>query len=141
MGRGFVKLVDPVDRSEWFLEWSTVVDAPITFGMRRDELEDYVRKEYGEYGLTRLPRWLSWLDKTGTSYQGVSSCEAVLETNYAGPDEEEATADDIVRWYCREWWRCRCNCGNAGYRETCWGCGQLKPPSDGGVGEEHATKL
>lgn len=103
MGRGIVKIKDH------YLEWSTIVDAPVTFGMSLAELEEHIRYEYGRSGLRDLPERLARVEQYGTSFIG-TSVEDVLRGNRAGPDEQALTADEIYQAYClcepiRDGWR------------------------------------
>lgn len=97
MGRGFIKLNDGT--RDWYLEWSTVVDAPVTHGMSLDELRDLVRDEYGNEGLRSLPDRLARLDKTGTSFHN-DSVDGVIAFNRAGIDETCLTKDQIIAMFC-----------------------------------------
>lgn len=53
--------------ARWLLEWSTVVDAPITFGMSEPEFLAYYREQHGERALAGLPERLARVAKAGTS--------------------------------------------------------------------------
>lgn len=48
MGRFLIRLDG--DEGPRYLEWSTIVDAPVTFGMTREELATHYRDEYGRAG-------------------------------------------------------------------------------------------
>lgn len=50
-----------------YLIWSTVVDAPITYGMTREQLEKYWRDEYGRRGMEDLAERIGRADEKGTS--------------------------------------------------------------------------
>ena len=82
-----------------YIEWSTVVDAPVTYGMTRDELEAYIREEYGREGERALPARLARLDAKGTSSHIYDSADDVMSVNRAGPDETELTPAEIVAAY------------------------------------------
>ena len=92
-----VKLSDG-ERS-WYLEWSSVVDAPVTYGMSLDELRRHVKEQYGNEGLRELPKRLARCDARGTSAFD-TTLERILENNRAGPNERQATREEIIRWYC-----------------------------------------
>jgi hypothetical protein len=38
-----------------YVVWSTIVDAPISRGMSKEKLSQYIEFHYGEGGLTDLP--------------------------------------------------------------------------------------
>ena len=110
MGRGIVKVAN--DQGEWYLEWSTVVDAPVTFGMTRDELEFYVEDcEVEKYNRSEgllaqeavrqaVERRLERLDAKGTTYYHYESSESLLRLNRAGKNETHFSEDQIIDWYC-----------------------------------------
>jgi hypothetical protein len=84
-----------------YLEWSTIVDAPITHGMTREELHDYIKSEYGEAGLRSLPERLERVEATGTSSR-IGTLEGHIACNRAGPKETELTFDELVAWANRD---------------------------------------
>ena len=94
MGRGFIKIKDR------YFEWSTVVDAPVTYAMTLDELKEYVREEYGNEGLEYLPPRLERVEKTGTSFVG-ETLKSVLSANRAGENEKRISADKIYQRYLK----------------------------------------
>lgn len=89
MGRGFIKL------NGMYLLWSTIVDAPISKPMYRDEaIETALRKgwrsqESAEESLRRA-------DEKGISYRGYEDLDAFLALNRAGPNETSLTKDELV---------------------------------------------
>lgn len=57
MGRYILKIKDH------YLEWSTVVDAPVTFGMLLPEFKEYYRDEYGRDGYRELKHRLERVEE------------------------------------------------------------------------------
>ena len=94
MGKYIIKLGD------YYLEWSTVVDAPVTYGMTLDEFKGYYEWEYGQQGMYTLPGRLERVEEKGTSCYDDSDVDATIIGNRAGPDETELTKDEIYRAYC-----------------------------------------
>lgn len=94
MGRAIIKLHD------YYFEYSTIPDAPVTFGMKREEFEEYYRQEYGNAGMKGLKPRMDRVDDKGTSFIDDKSAEDTLSCNRAGPNEEELTADEIYKAYC-----------------------------------------
>ena len=86
---------------DFYLEWSTVVDAPLTGGMSLAEFEEYYRQEYGNQGMQQLPQILERLERTGCSAHGITLDE-VLIANHAGNNETEISKEEIFRKYCLE---------------------------------------
>lgn len=84
---------------EEYVEWSTVVDAPVTYAMTRDEMTAYLREEYGRQREHETPARLDRCDKQGHSaLWGQSANETVEEFirgNRAGPDESEASLEQL----------------------------------------------
>jgi hypothetical protein len=97
MGRGLVRFER--DGREWFVEWSTVVDAPITYGLTEAELRDYIREEYGRQGSADLDERIVRCRGTGTSFRGETGPTVILG-NRAGHNEALLSEDEIVEWYC-----------------------------------------
>ena len=84
---------------EYYLEWSTVVDAPTTYGMPLDEFRDFYRDEYGKSGMGELDQRLKRVEDFGTS-SIIVSLEDLLEHNRAGPDETSIGRQEILETYC-----------------------------------------
>ena len=93
MGRFIIKIKDR------YFEWSTVVDAPITNGMRLGELHDYIKDEYGKRGLESLGERLQRVETSGTSCLVDDTMEETIRENHAGPNGESLTAEQIYEHY------------------------------------------
>jgi len=103
MPRYIVKLKD------YYLEYSTVVDAPVTYGMTLEQFKKYYHNTYGSYYYHYLRQRLERVDKVGTSCLWDNSAEETLLNNRAGHNEETLTVDEIYKAYClrepiREGW-------------------------------------
>jgi hypothetical protein len=83
-----------------YLEWSTIVDAPVTPGLSLEDFKKYYKEEYGNAGMMNLPRWLAELDKKESSAIGYENIEDLLSFNRAGPKESCLTLDEIYSAYC-----------------------------------------
>lgn len=86
----------------YFLEWSTVVDAPVSYGMRREEFEEYYLAEHGRSGMLELAARLERAERNGTSAIPFTSVESLTSLNRAGPRTECIPFSEIFRIYCRE---------------------------------------
>lgn len=85
----------------WYLEWSTVSDAPRTYGMPLAEFREYMRDEYGRSGCRDLDARIERADVNGTSMMHYScTAKDAFTSNRTGPDESELTYDQIVHKYC-----------------------------------------
>lgn len=94
MGRAIIKIKD------YYLIWSSVVDAPVSFGMNRADLEAWLKEEYGRAG---FPGWLQLIpvaDERGTSFYERDSVEDTIDGNRAGPMGACLTLDEIYTAYC-----------------------------------------
>ncbi len=83
MGRWLVKVGE--DR---FLEWSSIVDAPVTPIMTKDELLDWLRDRYGSYGVEQAEERMA---------RAMPLSE--IGWNRAGPREESLTPEQIIERY------------------------------------------
>jgi len=82
-----------------YFEWSTVVDAPVTYGMTKDELYEYIKERYGREGLQELPERLARVEKFGTSFHWNTTLDELFESNRAGEDETYLTKEEIYAEY------------------------------------------
>lgn len=85
-----------------YLEWSSIVDAPVTYGMTLDEFREHYRERYGTDGLRLLPDRLARVEAKGTSSHVHDSLADHLIVNRAGPGETELTEAEIWDAYCAE---------------------------------------
>lgn len=88
------------DKGPFYMEWSTVVDAPTSWGMPLAEFREHYRVRYGEHGIRSLSERLARVEQTGTSEHGPGSAEDMIRGNRAGCDEFELTIGDVIEWYC-----------------------------------------
>jgi hypothetical protein len=100
MPRYIVKIVD--DGVPYYLEWSTIVDAPVTYGMSLEEFKEYYKSKYGEEGFAKLDERLERVEKFGSSTVDGWTALDVISGNRAGLNERELTFDEIVRKYIRK---------------------------------------
>lgn len=89
---------------EEYVEWSTVVDAPVTYAMTRDEMTDYLREEYGRQREHETPARLARCDVRGHSALWPSagnSAEDFIRGNHAGQDGREASLAELRKVFGR----------------------------------------
>ena len=89
------------DGKEYFLEWSPIVDAPVTYGMPFDEFRDFYQYEYGHSRMEEFEQRIARARSTGTSSLFPESAEDMMSFNRAGPDETELTKEEIIQKYIR----------------------------------------
>jgi hypothetical protein len=99
MPRYIVKLTE--DDKSWYMEWSTVVDAPRTFGMSLEEFKEYYKEEYGRSSLQELEDRLKRVEERGTSCMLDKSAEDTISWNRAGKDETNLSIKQIIDFYCK----------------------------------------
>jgi len=93
------------DGEERYLEWSTIVDAPVTYGMPYDEFLEYYRVEHGARSMDDLLSECGRMErvrKNGTSEHGSKSVHDTISCNRAGDKESEITYDEIWQKYVVE---------------------------------------
>jgi hypothetical protein len=90
-----VKLTDA--DGDWYFEYSTIVDAPVTHALSRTEFEAYYLRQYGEQGMRNLPDRLTRVEARGTSAHSDTSAEDTLAVNRAGPDETHLEPPELLR--------------------------------------------
>lgn len=84
-----------------YLEWSTVVDAPVTYGMTLEAFTKYWHKEYGAgAGADQLGRRLRSVEAKGTDSFINASAEDLLANNRAGAGDTCLSKDQIIEYYC-----------------------------------------
>lgn len=96
MGRAIVMFErDGVRR---YCEWSTGVDAPISWLLPLSLFEEHIREKYGDEGLRRLPERIARVHECGTSALWTDRA-SLVEGNRAGPNESELTEAEIMERY------------------------------------------
>lgn len=88
---------------EYFLEWSEITDAPITYGMEYEEFADYYKNEYGKQSFeTNFNDRMERVREKGTSSRMHKSMEDVIENNRAGKNEKYLSLEGIIKKYIIE---------------------------------------
>lgn len=98
MGRCIIKLTE--GKRSWYLEWSTIVDAPITYGMSLSQFQRHIKDRYGSEGLNELPARLARVEEHGTSAHCDASEVDTAWLNRAGKGETRLTYTEMVKMYC-----------------------------------------
>lgn len=83
-----------------YLEWSTIVDAPITAGMSLDEFKQYYLEEYGRQSFPGLEERLARVEMKGTSDRLSDDLEDLIVPNRAGKNETSISIEQIIDFYC-----------------------------------------
>lgn len=96
MGRFIIKIKD------LYCEWSTIVDAPVTYLGTLEQLKLYIKEKYGTEGMDRLKKRLERVEERGTSSFTHGSIEEAISCNRAGDNETELSLDEIYEKYKKE---------------------------------------
>ena len=99
MGTFIIKLNG--EEGDFYLEWSTIVDAPITYGMSLEEFKEFYKEEYGNKGINELPARLERVKRTGCSAFN-TTLDSLLACNRLGDNEVKISKEEIYRKYCLE---------------------------------------
>lgn len=98
-----IKLTDDKTKRDYYLEWGTIVDAPITYGLSLKEFKKYYKDEYGRKGMRDLPQILKRVEETGCSDRiSADTLKYLLKHNRAGTKEKCIDKEEILKRYCRK---------------------------------------
>ncbi len=100
MPKYIVKLTDKKTNTDYYMEWSTVVDAPVTFGLSREAFEEYYQERYRPADYSELSKRMNRVEKWGTSSIDGETAEEMIIANRAGENETELTYEEILNQYC-----------------------------------------
>ena len=84
---------------EWYFEWSTIVDAPVTYGMTLEDFKNHYRFEYGKQGMKGLPARLERVEESGTSAIPRQTADELITFNRAGDMEANLSKELILKEY------------------------------------------
>jgi hypothetical protein len=86
----------------YYLEWSTIVDAPVTSGGTLEEFQQYYRDQYGASGRRELPERLERVNRMGVSWAWrEGTVDDLIRCNRAGAGETCLTREQIIDHYIR----------------------------------------
>lgn len=97
MPKYIIKLSDK--EKNYYLEWSTIVDAPVSNGMALEEFKSYYKELYGTSSLEDLEKRLERVEQKGTSSL-VDSLKETISNNRAGYREQHLTYKQLIENYC-----------------------------------------
>lgn len=91
-----------------YLEWSTIVDAPVTMGMTLEQFKVYYLHEYGRQGSQDLAERLARVEAQGHSLipdapssWGPYTLKDLVAHNRAGPRGGHLDIDKLWEYYCK----------------------------------------
>lgn len=103
MPRHIMKLHDDRDNKDYYLEWSTVVDAPVTYGLSLEEFKEYYKQQYGNEGMRLLEERLSRVEEFGISaLPPFDELDDYMKHNRAGEKESCINKEQIIDRFCRQ---------------------------------------
>lgn len=94
MPRYIVKL-----KENAYVEWSTIVDAPVSYVLTREHMLAHLDITYGTSSVAENRKRLERTDKHGTSCQSPYSMESLVSCNRAGDKEENISLEEILERY------------------------------------------
>ncbi len=95
-----LKINDDKTQTDYYLEWSTICDAPLTRGMELKEFKEYYNDQYGKQGMKEFPERMERVEKTGnSSFQDTT--DSFFYCNRAGKKERLLDKEGILEKYCR----------------------------------------
>ena len=109
-----IKLTDPRDHRDWWLRWSTIVDAPTSPALSKEAFARWLREELRrdcpwhaeipDWDLflthTTLPKLLATVERHGTSYPALYRGAAqVIWANRAGDGEMWLPLEGLIDAY------------------------------------------
>lgn len=100
MGRIIIKLTDCKTSKDYYLEWSTIVDAPVTWGMSLPLFKRYYKEYNGINGLKRLEQeFLPDIEKNNHNSYGIT-VDSLISNNRAGDRGSSLTKEQIIEQFC-----------------------------------------
>jgi hypothetical protein len=96
MGRFTIKLHDVKFNRDYYLEWTTICDAPVTGGMSLEEYRAYYRRMYGQNGMNNFDHHIETVEN-----HRPDQIEDIIDGNHAGENGEKLTLEEILELYCR----------------------------------------
>lgn len=101
MARSIVKIHDELRNKDYYMEWSSIVDAPVTYGMNLEEFKIHYKQRYGTEGMIGLPERLKRVEEYGTT-ENNTRVDEYYEFNRAGKNETCIGKEEILERYCRK---------------------------------------
>lgn len=101
MPKYIIKLHDDKTEEDYYMEWSTVVDAPVTRGTDKEDFMEYYLSRYGTSSREDLESRMERVEQKGTSAYDDSDVDETIKYNRAGVDESVLTKEQIIEKYCR----------------------------------------
>ena len=100
MSRYILKLHDDQKKKDYYLFWSSIVDAPVSEGLSKKEFTKLYQIEYGLSGMQKLSERMKRVEKQGSSCVLGRTGNEMIKRNRAGNDESELTKAEILNKYC-----------------------------------------
>jgi hypothetical protein len=101
MPQFIMKLHDDRDNKDHYLMWSTIVDAPVTYGMTKEAVTDYFRERFGTEGMKGFDELMNLVEKSGVSLvPPYDDLDSYMNFNRAGKNETCISKQEIIDQYC-----------------------------------------
>jgi len=93
MGHILIKLKTKPQIENCYLVYSTIVDAPITYGATKKQIINWYKKEYGRQGLEGM-------DRRFEKAEDDNFVKSVICLNRAGENEKHISYKKMIQRYC-----------------------------------------
>lgn len=101
MPRFIIKLTDEKTNRDFYLMWSSVVDAPITYGMDLGDFREWYRFEYGNQGMNVFEQKIQTVNERGiSSWPYYKNLDEAILCNRAGENETQLSKEQLLDKYC-----------------------------------------
>ncbi len=94
MARHIIKITDPEDKKEYYIEWSNVTGSACSSGHSLEDFTTYYRNRYGEDKEKYLNAHLARIKETGNISSYFWTLDDILTM-------AEKTETDLLNEYCR----------------------------------------
>jgi len=100
MPRYILKLHDNQKDKDYYFFWSSVVDAPVSEGLSKEEFTKVYQMEFGLDGMRGFPERMERVEDHGSSCALGQTADDMISGNRAGDNENELTKEEILNKYC-----------------------------------------
>ena len=96
-----IEIFDKKYQKKYYMEWSTTLSAPLTYGLSLTEFKKYYKNHY-RGNCSDLDDRLSRVKEHKTSeYPPMNDLKGLLKCNRAGKNGEYLTQEKILERFCR----------------------------------------
>lgn len=99
-----IKITDEKAKKDYYLEWSSNIDAPVARGLELGDFKSMYAEKYSAEDFRELPLRLARVEATGSSslYAQHDTLADFLNYNCAGENGETLDKEGLLNKYCRD---------------------------------------